>query len=281
MNQMQALSNEQIARVAPSVFATEPWQGVSDRYAFIPTIQVVDRLRDEGFFPVRAQQSRSRIPGKGDFTKHMLRFRRESDMAIPKVVDGNTHYFFKVPPVVPELVLVNAHDRSSAYALDAGLFRQLCSNGLMVSAGDLAGIHVRHSGNVVDDVLEGSFKIIDEMPQVMEHVEHMRAIQLALPQQIAFATAAAEVRWGHDDKGAALAPVQPEQLLRPRRREDDAADLWATFNRVQENMIKGGLRGRGTTGKRTTTRAVGSVTEDVRLNKALWMLAEKMAQLAA
>lgn len=71
----EPLSNEQLMRVAPSIFAAQPWERMSNRYTFIPTIQIVDKMRAEGFQPVAAMQSRTRIEGKQDFTKHLIRFR--------------------------------------------------------------------------------------------------------------------------------------------------------------------------------------------------------------
>jgi len=75
---MQALTLEQVRRAAPSVFAEMPWAGTSAKYRFFPTVHVVEGLMQQGFLPVRAQQSRTRIEGKGDFTKHLLRFRYAS-----------------------------------------------------------------------------------------------------------------------------------------------------------------------------------------------------------
>ena len=66
------------------------------------------------------------------------------------------------------------------------------------------------------------------------------------------------------------------QLLRARRSEDRSSDLWTTFNRVQENTIKGGLSGRNKQGRRTTTRAVNGIDQDVKLNRALWVLAQAL-----
>lgn len=77
---MKALTIEQLRAYTPSVFASQAWAGASDRYTFIPTIDVVEALIQEGFTPVSAQQSRTRIEGKGDFTKHMLRFQRTQDI---------------------------------------------------------------------------------------------------------------------------------------------------------------------------------------------------------
>jgi hypothetical protein len=43
--------------------------------------------------------------------------------------------------------------------------------------------------------------------------------------------------------------------------------------------VKGGVAGRASTGRRLTTRAVGGVNENVKLNRALWTLADGLAQL--
>lgn len=265
----QALNNEQLQRVAPSIFASAPWERVSERYAFIPTIQVVDALRGEGFLPVKAMQSKTRIEGKGDFTKHLIRFRRQQDLEIEKGTE------------LPEIVLVNSHDRSSSYQLSAGIFRLVCSNGMVVKSSSFGDIKVQHSGNIVGRVIEGSYSIINDMPKVLEQVESMKAITLGNHEQHAFAKAALELRYPTDEAGNSRSPVEADQLLKVRRYDDATNTLWNTLQRVQENFIKGGLRGTGTTGKRTTTRAIKSVTEDVRLNKALWMLAETLGKAVA
>jgi hypothetical protein len=74
----ESLDNDQLRRAVPSIFALEPWQRMSQRYRFVPTIQVLDRLRAEGFLPVRAMQGRTRVPGKGAFTRHMIRLRHRA-----------------------------------------------------------------------------------------------------------------------------------------------------------------------------------------------------------
>src|SRR4030067_153211 len=140
MQNQIVLSNDAIRKAAPSVFATEPWDQVSERYVFIPTIEVVNQLRANGFQPVRASQSKSRIEGKGEFTKHMLRFRREHDILT------------QLGDELPEIVLVNSHDRTSSYQLSAGVFRLACLNGMVVKSADFGSIKVQHSGNIVDNV---------------------------------------------------------------------------------------------------------------------------------
>jgi len=284
---LQALTNAQLERVAPSIFATHAWEGVSDRYTFIPTINVVEKLRAEGFVPVKAQQSAARSEGKGNFTRHMVRFQRvqDLDIAIKAQQRNPGHHFYErhgeIAPEIPEIVLVNSHDRSSGYQLEAGLFRLACSNGLLVKSCDFGNVSVRHSGNIVDNVIDGCFRIVDELPHILDKVSELKAVTLDRAEQEAFATAAIQVRYPDEEDGKSTSPVKPAALLNIHRNADRAQDVFTTMNVVQENLIKGGVRGVGSTGKYMRTRAIKSVNEDLRINKALWVLAEQMAALKA
>ena len=73
--------------------------------------------------------------------------------------------------------------------------------------------------------------------------------------------------------------------MRPRRTADTGTDLWTVFNRVQENVIKGGLYGftKDAIGRpqRRRTREVKGIDQNDTLNRALWRLSMEMAKLAA
>lgn len=263
---LPVLTDDQIRRAAPSVFAEEAHESRGHRYGFIPTSQVLQGLRNEGFEVVKAGQTRCRDEGKTAFTKHLLRLRHPDASRLVAVGDE-----------IPEIVLVNSHDGTSSYQLSAGWFRLVCLNGLVVASSTIDDVKVRHSGNVVDNVIEGSCRVIENLKQIAPIVESYRGIQLDRREQHALATAAIELRWGSDpETGNSLAPVTAEKLLAPRRIADRNADLWTTFNVVQENLIKGGLAGKNATGRNTSTRAVAGVDANVRLNKALWTLAEAL-----
>lgn len=262
----EPLTNDQLRAYAPSIFAPTPWYQMSARYAFIPTIQVIDKMRAEGFMPVEAMQSRSRVPGKFDFTKHLIRFRdiRQTDV--------------RVGGIYPELLLTNSHDGASAYRLDSGLFRAVCTNGLVVGDSIVSHVDVKHRGNP-GDVVEATFEIVEQMPKVIESVEKFQALRLEAGEQKAFATAALALRYEDGE-----APVSPERLIAPRREEDVAPTLWNTYNVVQERLVQGGDRYRtapqdGRPSRRMRTRAVTGIAENTRLNKALWTLAEEMRKL--
>jgi len=273
MQPMKILDANQLHQAAPSIYAQEPWERMSNKYRFVPTYQVLEAMQKNGFAPVRAQQSRTRIEGKSDFTKHMIRFRHVDFMQPDKIGQE-----------IPEIVLVNSHDGTSAYQLHAGLFRLVCMNGLIVASAQTDAISVRHSGkdDLVSEVIEGSFRIIEDFPKHMAQIEQFKTIELDRPQQEAFAAAAAELR-----PSTAPENLRVQHLLHARRRADAANEngsrgLWETFNAVQENMMQGGLTFRAPgTRRRQTVRGVKSVNEDIRINRALWRLTEEMGKIQA
>lgn len=266
----QPLTMDQLQIAVPSAFATSAHESRSARYAYIPTSDIIAGMMKEGFLPFAAKQSSTRVDGKAAFTKHMIRFRHASERLGLQVGDS-----------VPEIVLVNSHDGSSAYNLMAALFRLVCSNGMMVSDGPTGSVRVPHTGKILDNVIEGSYRVVKESALALETSRAWGRLQLTAPEQKVFAEAARTVRFA-DSEGLVTTPITAEQLLRPRRSADAGADLWRTMNRVQENVIKGGVTGYAIeNGRRraTTTREIKGIDQDVKLNRALWTLAEKMAEL--
>lgn len=267
---LSPLTLSEVQSAAPSAFALEPHTSRSSRYTYIPTAEIIKGMQDAGFLPFQASQSRTRDITRKDFTKHMIRFRQ---------VDSNHGQL--VGDVFPEVVLVNSHDGTSAYKLMAGFFRLVCSNGLIVADSLMGSVTVMHKGNVIEDVIKGSLAIASQTDKALDVIGQWKQLQLTDGEQSAFADAARTLRFG-DSEGKVDTPITALQLLKPRRYEDAKPDLWNTMNRVQENVIKGGLHGtRLTNGRRraVSTRQVKGIDQDVKLNKALWQLAERMAEL--
>lgn len=276
------LSLDDIRKSAPSVFATQPWEKMSDNYRFIPTSEVVNGLIANGFQPVAAKQSRTRIEGKEDFTKHVLRF-RHTDLIekLDSYLVPGTHDRVENAPEVPEIVLMNSHDGASSYQISLGFYRLVCSNGLMVCSSEMDTVRVRHSGkeDFVNQVIDATYSIIEDAPKAIGQIDQWKGLLLKPEEQKVFAETALEVR------DTALT-IDAEGLLRQRRWADaphsnGERDLWRTMNTIQENLIRGGVSGRDAKGQRRRLRGVNSVDGDTKLNRALWSLAEKMASLKA
>lgn len=261
-----ALTDDQLRKSVPSIFATEAHVSRSERFATVPTITVLDGLRAEGFAPFFAIQARTRVAGKAEYTKHMLRLRHRS-------IENSAGEAF-------EMILINANDGTSSYQMIPGFFRFVCSNGLM--AGDTFNeVKVRHSGNAIDEVIEGAYRVLNDAPQIAEQVQSFKAIQVSDDERQILAEAAHSLRF--PEEAGRQAPVSPAALLSPRRSADRATDLWTAFNVVQENSVRGGLRGRTTDANghmvRRTTREVAGIDQNRALNRALWTLTERMAEL--
>lgn len=256
------LSDAEIMEIAPSIFADVKHESRSDRYTCIPTIDVLRGLQKQGFSPFMVCQTRTRDDERRSHAKHMIRMRHASQI---NASEAN------------EIVLLNSHDGSSSYQMIAGVFRFVCSNG-MVCGDTQSDIRVRHTGDIVDNVIEGAFHVLEGFEQVDGQRDGMKALTLNPGEQAAFANAALALKYETD---IAPAPITETQLLRPNRQADTAGDLWTTFNRVQENMMRGGLRGRSAVGKRITTREVTGIDQNIKLNRALWVLAEEMRKLKA
>ena len=265
----EPLSNDMLRAAVPSIFATEAHESRSARFAPVPTVTVLDGLRAEGFEPFSAVQARTRVEGKAEFTKHMVRLRHRS-------LTNTTGDSF-------EIVLVNANDGTSAYQMIPGFFRFVCENGLMTGE-TFSEVKVRHSGKAIGEVIEGAYRVLEDAPLVAEQVASWKAITLQDGERLALAESAHILRFPKADQdGEAPAPVQPEALLRPRRSADRATDLWTAFNVVQENTLKGGLTGRVRNAEgrlqRRTTREVAGIDQNRSLNRALWLLTQRMAEL--
>jgi len=255
---MNGLDDNTIARVAPSVFSTMAHEGRSSTYGFIPTAAVLDKLRQNGFIPVEVHQQRCYDVSKRAFTRHMLRLKHAD---IPANSEGQH-----------EVIMFNSHDGTSSFRLAAGYFRFVCSNGLWLGQKDV-DVRVYHRGsNVANDVIEGSFRVISECKRNEEMIEDMRARMLSVDKRIAFAREAIKLRFGDQNV------LTPDQVLVPRRGEDAADTEWQVFNRVQENVMAGGMYGRSKTGKIRKVRALTGLTKAADFNANLWSIMRRIRE---
>ncbi|MBU0945004.1 MAG: DUF945 domain-containing protein [Proteobacteria bacterium] len=257
------LSNNQIVSFAPAAGSVEPIDGVSARYSFVPTLTAVDLLRDAGWFPVYAEQSAVRNVRRDGYQRHLIRFSKTGLSFGDERVD---------------LVLFNSHDRGCAFKLIASVWRKICGNGLMV-ASEFANFSHKHIGFSPDDFIHSAGEIASAAGIIAERVDDMRVIEMTPDERTIYARAAHNLVYDEPE----ASPIPSEQLLSERRYDDKGNDLWTTFNVVQENIVRGGLKGttRGSNGRlrRTTTRPVKALDRNVKLNQALWLLTEKMAEL--
>jgi hypothetical protein len=279
-----SLTLEEMRRSLPSIFAEEPHHSRSERYVYVSTEEMLERLMNGGFLPVEARTANARDVSRRPFTKHMIRFRGKDELLKP-----DNSYVTKRgdPGVAYEVILRNAHDGSGSYQMLAGLIRFACENGLVVSDGTVASIKVLHMGNrerLLSTVLNSAEAVLEQGPAVGEKIQRWRGTILTPEEGLALARASHKARFA-DGNGNIRTPITPEQLLIPRRDADAGRSLWDVFNVVQENVVRGGLSadGRDASGRlrRRTSRAIRGIDDDLRINRHLWALAERSAELKA
>lgn len=253
---MQHLSNDDLRQRSAAIFARHPDNSrVSERYGFIPTVDMLKAMRDAGFVPMQAAGQRSyKNTGNDKFGRHMIRF-------APLGQHGKVQ---QVGDVVPNVVLYNSHNGRTMYRLIAGLFRLVCSNGLTVAYRDFGSVEIKHSADALIKVVEASDRIIANARDCTTVLTQMRGIKLDEKEQVGYASRALKLRYGNE------APIKPSLLLEAKRTEDNGADLWRVYNRVQENLTRGGMQGQATTGRRMTVRPLTNIRRDIAVNLDLW-----------
>jgi len=231
--------------------ATVPSGNVSDKYRFISSGEFVKDVEASGFKLISAQGAK-RGTGLG---KHKLEFTMPG---IPRVHGCE-----------PRLVVVNAHDGSSSFRLMLGFFRFVCSNGLVVgkSISTERIVHVGYAREYVAQALENTIK---KFPQTAEIVVKLANTQVTPEAMANFLNAVKELR-------PTAMPVDVTQLVRIARKEDCEMDAFTIFNRVQENLIQGQYQTSTVTKRgieQRKARAISAVSENLRINRAIWDAAE-------
>ena len=239
-----------------SVLADHAAPTMSGRYVHVNSREVVELMEQEGFYVAAAKTNapRSRDPM---FARHSIEFRRRE----APVVEGAT----------PRIIFVNSHDGTTAATAMSGMYRFVCSNGLVIGQ-TLEQIKQRHAGDAAYELIARMRSLAKNSEQTFTKIEQWSRKQLTTPQRHEFARFAAQLRWGD------AAMFEPEEMLKLRRAEDDRGDLWSTFNRLQENTVRGGLIGLSRSGRQATSRPLTDIQRDLSYNAQLWQLAEELAE---
>ena len=236
-------SLEQIRQIAPSVFTADKAPHLTDKYIQTPTSRVVEDLIALGWNVTKVQEVKAR-KGKG-YQKHLVVF-RNPDIII-KGKKGDDTY--------PEILLTNSHDGKAAFNFRVGLYRLICSNGLVVSDAEFSNVSIRHMNYTFDSLREKISTLISKLPGLVQKINLFKSTQLTQSQMNDFANKAASLR----NKQT----INIMDLLKVDRDEDEGTDLWLVFNKIQEKIINGGYSyGR----KNRKARSIKNFQQDIKLN---------------
>ena len=253
------VNNQELKELAPTLFTSEPHYEVSDKYHFIPTIEVIEQIKSHNWYPVSVSQADVRDEEKQGYQQHCVRFRHFEDLLNPQ--DNAV-----------ELLLFNSHDRSKSFSISAGIYRFVCANGLVVSDSVFESYKIKHIGDRDNDVANAVAKITAIKDKLLDKIKTLSNIQLSNLEKQSFAKLAIPLRFEEHLE------VNLNDLLVPNRKEDYKDDLYTTLNTIQEHLIRGNVSGiNKETGRRFTSKEIKSITNDTHINKGLWEIAEKIA----
>ncbi|MCK5294827.1 MAG: DUF932 domain-containing protein, partial [Arcobacteraceae bacterium] len=218
------LTIKQLKEQAPALFTEQPHHEVSELYHFIPTIDVVKEIKSHNWHPVSVSQASVRDEDKEGTQQHLVKFRHFDDLLNPQ-------------ENAVELLLFNSHDRSKSFSISAGIYRFVCSNGLVIADSVFETYKIKHLGERDNDVATAVANITAIKPKLMEKIQTLESIKLTQLEQESFAKSSIPLRFGKHIQ------IDYKDLLVAHRDEDTKNDLYTTLNVIQENLLKGNISG--------------------------------------
>ena len=212
------LTTTQLQTLVPSAFASHPKEDVSDRYQYVSTTDFLERAAKLGWYPIKANQSRSKDPQYG---QHRI------VLSNPNLGLGNNEY-------QPTLHWFNSHNRTKAAHCFLGVLRGVCDNGLYIGTmyASMKFVHLMGQRDCHTDQIE---RILDAWPRVEATIKRYQETPMTIDSQLEYTKMALGLRY--PDRNPYTLEV--EGVNRPRRYEDKADNLWCTYNRVQEKLVQG------------------------------------------
>lgn len=260
----ESLNMDELKMICPEIATPEinpalrQKLGITDRYVHVPTEKVIEDIIELGWTPINAYRvnSRGKRTGTG---RHMVKF---------------VNYDFMKPDSTeyPELLLTNSHDGTTSFTLDVGIFRLVCSNGMVVKSQDFGSMKVRHYGYDFETIKGAVNELVTQIPDYLKQVEDMKQQQLKESQMMEFARKAAMLRFTNVTEDAIEKVVDLDDFLETTRKEDEGNGLWEVFNRIQEKVVNGKFN-YAFDKKERKARPVKGFKQQVKLNQNLWELA--------
>lgn len=257
------LSQNEMKSLAPSVFTQSAVDGMSEKYVHIPTSQVIEDMEKLNFFVTECKEIKAR-KRKG-FQKHLLIFRNPN--LVINGEDGDVVY--------PTILISNSHDGSSSFTFQSGIFRRICSNGLVVSTQDFDKLRIRHMNYTFEELQEKIKFMVEQLPLTVESMNKMKSTQLSEDQARDLAKRSLTTRFEEDEIDALN--IDLDALLTPIRVEDKPNDLFTVFNRIQEKILGGDFSYMSGT-KIRKARKVKNFQQDIKINAQLYAIASEFVE---
>lgn len=268
------LTQEEIKKKCPLAYAEAPTREVSDKYVLANTGTVIGDMAKLGWNVVDARQRKARRSPDGSplpsrFSYHMVAFQNPEVCITKQIGDGEV-----TVDCYPQIILTNSHDGLSCFKIMVGLFRCVCSNGLVIATDKMVDLSIRHIHYSFDELRQSVTRAIEQVSAKVERMTLAAAVTLEEDQKLLFAREAISIRKGIQVDEVQVDRETLEDILTPLRKEDEGNSLWNVFNVLQEKVIKGGYTEAKEGGKARKVRKVTSFVKDLEINRQLWQAME-------
>lgn len=243
----------------PSIFADSPSPLVSNKYQFIKTSDVLGTLSEMGWNPREMSEVKARKPHTRGFQKHLVRLTNPEFIATKNVGDE-----------VPEIVLTNSHNGKNSFSFRIGIYRLVCSNGLVIPTEEFENITIKHVGNMASQIQEVIGRMSQSFSTVFKDIQGMKSRTLTSSEIRSLSREALKTRSSVLQENL---PSIFDEILAVQRIEDEGNDLWKVYNRIQENLMNGNFEIKTKKGSRKAP-SIKSIDRGIKMNEGLWTLAK-------
>lgn len=241
-----SISLDSLRTRVPAIFTKTPSPKVSNRYSFADSEYYLQKFID------------------ADWTIHSARQVSKSEYAPHQVILRNND-IATVGDLLPQLIFTNSHNGIKKMTMDTGIYRLVCSNGLVVPTSITQSLSIKHIdlGDSTTDTIVNSF--YEKIPIIMNNIDRMRNKILTNDEIDNFTYNALQIRFIN------AVGININDVVKPSRIEDYSDDLWTVFNVVQEKLIRGGIQ----LPSKRHSRPINNFVNDNDINTKLWQLAEQ------
>jgi hypothetical protein len=191
---------------------------LTEQYNFVSTENIIEKFQAKGWNIATTSMVNSKK--YNGHQKHVVRLRNND---------------FKIDNDFIDIVLTNSHHGATSLIIQAGIFRVACSNGLIIGE-SFVKHRIPHKGFTYNRLECAIQDIESKLPQLNIVVKRMKEIVLSADDQYNLASKLVGERLKDISNLTDFA-----RFLFPQREQDTTSDLWTVYNKIQEQVINGGI----------------------------------------
>jgi hypothetical protein len=220
-------------------------QRIKQTSTYIPTSEVIQSFQNEGWIlkGVAEQRGSNRKISSNYVQLHHPDFELKNKQGKMEAISS--------------LTISNSCSGKQPLTMNLGLYRQVCSNGLIAFDQHAETTKIKHIDINYRNLQNFIASINSKTDKVLKQFGILQNKNLTVEQAREFAYQAAKLKYVEED----IDDLTLNELLSVNRIEDKGNDVWTVFNRLQENL----------------THDVSNLSQDIRLNQQLFSLADQYA----